>query len=46
MIFEGKKYRSHIITQKEKDNLKLFVELYGFYNYIDDLEELIDEEMV
>jgi len=46
IIFEGKKYRSHVLTKNEKDNLKLFVELYGFYNYIDDPEELISQEMV
>ncbi|WP_036940852.1 zinc ribbon domain-containing protein [Pseudobacteroides cellulosolvens] len=37
MIFEGKKLHKHILTAKEMENLKLFVELYGYYNHLDDL---------
>jgi tetratricopeptide (TPR) repeat protein len=42
MIFEGKKLRKHVLTAKEKDNLKLFVELYSYYNHLNDLEKISD----
>lgn len=42
IIFEGKKYRNHVLTKKEKDYLKLFIELYGCYIHVN--ESMITDE--
>ncbi|HEY9058912.1 MAG TPA: hypothetical protein VIO64_00180 [Pseudobacteroides sp.] len=39
MIFEGKKLRKHVLTAKEKENLKLFFELYSYYNHLNEIDE-------
>lgn len=41
MIFEGDGRKTHVVTKEEKNNLSLFVELYGFYVNI---SKLIDGE--
>ncbi len=42
IIFEGNKYRNHVLTKKEKDNLKLFIELFGYYNQVN--ESMISDD--
>jgi hypothetical protein len=35
MVFTGDKVRNHVLTKKEKDILKLFLELYGYFDHME-----------
>lgn len=39
MIFEGKKMHKHALTAKEMEDLKMFVELFGYYNHVGDIDQ-------